>query len=198
MRGASLAVVLERRNGNYGQPLLPSLKRHLDRSGVQPPVRKNQDGIARLKSIAQKNIPDVAFLALQPKQLASASWADHVEPHQAGIMDGKKSDEAAITGKDIEHRNDGVTAPEKVNSASIADGAGKDLARPFDLFFLRLPDGLDDFSDPGEIMFSRHSTLLIRLLKNSTHVAFRGAANGEESHQNGVFKAGFLAVLGMT
>src|SRR5215472_16295171 len=118
MGGGGLAIILKRADRDHRQSLLLSSDRYLHRCGVQAAVREDQDGVTRLELVALKNDGRVALTPLEPKQLAGTARADHIEPHQARVIDGIKPHETTIARENIQHGNCRMAASKEIHTAA--------------------------------------------------------------------------------
>src|SRR5579863_6650297 len=155
--GRALPLVVHGCHRYGAQPATGGFHGHLDHYGVKAAMGEDQHDIAGADGLVFEQQRRIAFPALQPKQPLRAARAQHVGPHQARVHERTKSGKAAITGKDVEYGDHGVSAAEQVDQAAAGNRFRHGCSGTGDAFGLRVPDLVQNFRDAVAILVETHN-----------------------------------------
>src|SRR6266498_795986 len=96
-------------------------------------MREYQQCVARLQMMRKKYILNIAWLTLQPEELACTARTNNIEPHQARVHDRMKADIRPIARENILHRKHRMSRSKYMYSPARQNGGRKGTCSRLDV-----------------------------------------------------------------
>jgi len=114
-------AVGDRCHRDHGKPNLTPRQGHFHWRSIIPAVGKNDHSITGIQMMRKQHILNIAFFALQPKQLTRPARPGDIKPHQARVHNGVETSIGPIARENIQHRDDGMPGAKQVHGSPGCD-----------------------------------------------------------------------------